>query len=103
MYHNGWLKYMSQIYSMCCYYPLNTQAIFYNGHYIHFDARALNILQSHHIQPFILKVGDSVKLQLKNDGPNLNPKNLYGNSIMKCKRKHGDLNFTLDHMNDTLV
>ena len=93
---------MSYFTSGCCPSTLNIQVLFYDSHYIHFYYRSFNILKSHHIHSFTLKVGDSVNDQPNNNGPNLNLNILYGNVIMKWMRKHGTLKFTPAHMNSVL-
>ena len=77
--------------------------IFYDGHVINFDDRALNILQSHHIQYFILNAGDSIHDKKNDNDPNLKLKNIYGNERMNCTRKHRTLKFMPAHMDDILV
>ena len=79
--------------------PLNPQLLFYDGHRRYFNDRALDILQNHHIQAFMLKVGDSIHDQPSNNGPNLNLKNMYDNTRMNCMMKHGNLKFTPAHKN----
>ena len=74
--YNRWLKDTSNFYSMCRYSILNYQVILYDGHFINFDNRAIEILQSYHIQDFILKSSDSVHEQPNNNGTNLKLKKL---------------------------
>ena len=88
---------------MCCYYPLNPQVLFYDGHGSHFDDRALDILRRNNIQSFILKVGDSVHDQPHNNVPNMKFKNLYNNVRMNWIKHHGTLKFTPTHINSVLV
>ena len=73
---------MAHFTTICGYYTLNLQVLFYEVNYGHFDDRELNILWSHHIQYFIIKVGNSVHDQTKDNGPKLKLKNLYGNEGM---------------------
>ena len=101
--HDRWIKSMSHLSSICCSSPLNTQLILYDGRDVHFDDRSLNILRSHHIKDFILKVGEYLHDQPNNNGPNLNLNNIYNNSRMKWTRKNGTLKFTPAHMNAILV
>ena len=94
---------MTHFASMCCSYPLNPQVLLDNVHGSHFYDRVFNILLSHHIQSFILKVGESVNGHPNDNGSNLRLKNFYGNEGMNCMRKHGDFKFTPAHMNYVLV
>ena len=81
--HYGWLKYMSHFSSMCFYYPLNTQVLFYDEHIRYVENSKFNILWFHHIQAFIRKVGDSVPDHINNNGSNLKLNNMYGYARMK--------------------
>ena len=103
MYSDGWHKSMDLFVSICCYSPLNSQVIFYDGHDIYFDDRELNIHWRHHIQSFILKAGDSVHDHPNNNSPNTKLNNLYGNTRMNWMSNHGTLNFTPPHMNYVIV
>ena len=94
---------MAHFLSICFSYPFNTQLILYGDYDIHFGNRALDILQSHHIQDFILKGGDLVHNQPNDNGPNLKLVNMYGNSRMNRMRKHGTLKFITTHTNSVLV
>ena len=89
--------------SMCFSSTLNPQVLLYDGHGIHFDYRVLNILQSHHIQTFILKTGHYVHDQSNNNGPNLKLNNLYDNARMNWMSNHGTIKFTPSHINSVLV
>ena len=82
---------------------LNPQVLLYDGHDSHFDDKVIHILHSHHIKPFILKVGDSLKEQTNYNGPNLKLRGFYGQSRMNLQRQHGTLKFTTAHMNAVLV
>ena len=103
---DGRHKYMAHFPSMCCSSPLHPKVLFYDGHESHFDIfdnRSLYIIQRHHIQSFVLNLGDSVHYQPNGNGQNLKLKNLYANLRMNWMRNHGTLNFTLPHMNYVLV
>ena len=89
--------------AMCCSSTFNPEVIFYNFHRIHFGNRALNILQIHNIQYFILKSGGSVHDQTNNSGTKLNLNNMYGNARIKWMRKHGTLKLIPAHMNAVLA
>ena len=56
---------------------MNPQVLFFDGHDSHFDDRAIHILRSHHISPFILKAGDSTNDQPNDNGPNCMLKRYY--------------------------
>ena len=60
-------------------------------------------MQSKNIQPFILKVGDSINDQPNDNGPNLTLKDLY--NISKANRilKYGTTRFQPHHMKYVLV
>ena len=77
---------MDHFTSMCFSSILNNQEIY--GHRRNFDDKILHILWSHHIQYFILKAGDSVHYQPKDNGPKYKLNNLYGNSRMNWMSKH---------------
>ena len=100
---NGWHKSMVHFSSVCFSSTLNPQVLLYDGHGIHFDYRVLKILQSHHIQTFILKTGHYVHDQSKNNGPNLKLNNFYDNARMNWMSNHGTLKFTPSHINSVLV
>ena len=100
---NYWLKFMAHFASICCYYPLNPQVIFYYGRDGNFGDRGLTILRSHHIRSFVLKAGESVHNQPNDSGPNFKLKNFYGNAIINWMVKHGTLKFTPSHRNSNLV
>ena len=68
-----------------------------------FDYRAIYILRSHHIKPFILKVGNSGNDQTNHNCPNLNLQGLCGQARMNLQRHHRTLEFTTSHMNYVLV
>ena len=100
---DGWMKVIMNFKTVCGANKLNTQVLFYDIHDSHFYYREINIHLSHHINPFIIKAGDSVNDQPNYNGPNLNMKGLYGKSRMNWQRHHGTLNFTNAHMNYILV
>ena len=100
---DGWHKSMAHFPAMCWYSILNPQVLLYDVHDIYFDYRALNILHKNHIQSFILKAGDYVHDQTKDNGPNMKLKNLYGNAKMNWTRDNGTLKFSPPHMNYVLV
>ena len=99
----GLMKAMMNFKTVCVANKLNQQVLFYDVHEIHFDNRAINILCSHHIKPFVLKAGDSGNDQPNYNGPNLNLKGLYGQAIMNWQRQYVTLKFTNSHMNALLV
>ena len=74
---DGCLKAMTQFSNICGTSPVNNQILFFNGHDSHFDDRALTQMQMENIQPFILKVGDSINNQPNDSGPNSKLKALY--------------------------
>ena len=78
IYRDGWTKSMMNFKTVCGANKLNLQVLFYDGHDSHFDNMSVHILRSHHIKPFVLKAGDSVNDQPNDNGPNIKPKGLYG-------------------------
>ena len=77
------MKAMSLFSRTCGATKINPQVLFFDGHDSHLDDRAIHLLQSHHIYPFIFKAGDSTKDQPNDNGPNLKLKIFYG--IAKVK------------------
>ena len=88
---------------MCFYSPINIQVIFCNGNGRHFYDRAFEILQSHHMKYFILNADDYVHDRYNNNSPKSKLNNIYGNARIKWRRKHGNLEFTPDHINYFIV
>ena len=84
---------MAHFPSICYTSPLNPRVLFYDGHDSHSGDRVLRILWSHHIQPLILKSGDSMNDQPSNISPKLKPNNLYGNSRMNWISEHVTIKF----------
>ena len=72
------MKAMIHFKTVCGENKLNPQVLFYDGHDTHFDDRAIHILRSHHIKPFVLKAGDSGNCHPNDNGSNLKLKGLYG-------------------------
>ena len=60
-------------------------------------------MQSKNIQPFILKVGDSINDQPNDNGLNSTLKDLYNISKAKWTMKYGTTRFQPHHMNSVLV
>ena len=77
-----WMKAMMNFKTVYGAIKLNQQDLFYDLHGSHFDNRAIHILHSYHIKPFILKAGESANDQPNDNGPNLNLKGFYGQSRM---------------------
>ena len=74
----GWMNAMSLFSRACIYSNINQQVLLFDSHDRHVDDRSTNIILSHHISPFILKVGDSTNDQPNYNGPNLKLKRYYG-------------------------
>ena len=72
-----WLKAMTQFSNRCGASPVNNQILFFDGHDSQFDDRALTQMQIENIQPFILKVEDSINDQPNDNRPNSKLKALY--------------------------
>ena len=56
----GWLKAIYHLSSMCGSSHINSQVLLYHGHGRYFYYRSLNILLSHHIKAFIIKLCESL-------------------------------------------
>ena len=74
---DGWLKSMTQLYTIYGGSPINNQIIFFSGHDINFDGRALCFMWYQNIQPFVLKSGNSGNNHINKNGPNAILKSLY--------------------------
>ena len=100
---DGWLKAMTQFSNICGASPVNNQILLFNGHHSHFDDRALAHMQNKNIQPFILKVGESINDQPNDNGSNSTLKALYNLSKANWMVKYGTTRFQPHHMNDVPV
>ena len=98
-----WLKAMTKFFNICSASSVNNQIIFFDGNDIHFYDRAITHMQSKNIQPFILKVGDSINNQPNDNGPNSKLKALYNILKAKWMLKYGTTRFQHHHMNSVLV
>ena len=76
MYKDRWLKPITQHSNVCSATSVNNKIIFFDGHGIHFDDRALIHMDHQNIQPFILKAGESVNDQPNDNGTNAKPMSL---------------------------
>ena len=83
--------------------PLNNQVLLCDGNVKCFEDRALIVLQSYHIQHFILKLGDYVHYQTPPKELKLRLNNMFCNAWMYYTRKHVTLKFTQYHMNAIMV
>ena len=99
----GWLKAMNQFSNICGVYPVNNKILFFDGHDINFDKRALTQMQSKNIQPFLLKVDNSINDQPNDNGPNSKLKALYNILKAKWMLKYVTTRFQHHHMNSVLV
>ena len=88
---------------ICGASPVNNQKLFFDGHNIHFNNRDLTQMQCKNIQPFILKVGDSINDQPNANVPNSKLKALYNVLKDKWILKYGTTRFQPHHMNSVLV
>ena len=64
-------KVMTQLYSVCGTYPVNSQIIFLDIHDSNFEDLALRNMKCRKIQPFVSKEGDSINDQPYDNGPNV--------------------------------
>ena len=74
---DGWIKAMTQLSNICGASPVNNQILLFDGNDSHFENHALTQMKIKNIQPFILKVGDSINNQTNDNGPNSKLKALY--------------------------
>ena len=74
---------MTQFSNICGAYSVNNKILFFDGHDIHFDDLVITKMQRKHIQPFILKSGDSINDQPNDNRPNSKMKAIY--NILKAK------------------
>ena len=70
------MKKMMHFKTVCGENKLNSQVLFYDENDRHLDDRAIHILCSHHIKPFVFKAVDSGKDQPNDNGPNLKLKGI---------------------------
>ena len=89
--------------AVCGANKLNPHVLFYDIHENHFEDRAIHILRSNHIKPFVLNMGDSGNDQPNDNGPKLKLKGICRQERMNWQRHHGTLKFTNAHMNNVLV
>ena len=99
----GWLKPMTQFFNICDKSPVNNQIILFNGHNSHFNDRDLTQMKGKNIQPFILKGGDSINAQPKDNGSNSKLKTFCNISKDKWMLKNGNTIFKPRHMKSVLV
>ena len=99
----GWMKATSLFSRTCGSIKINPQVLLFDGHDSHFDDWATHIMLSHHIYPFILKVGNYTNDQPNDNGPNLKLKRYYSISKVKWQRQLGTMKFTAAHMHSLLV
>ena len=99
----GWLKFMTQFSNICGDSPVNNQILFFDGNDRHFDNHALTKMKIKNIQPFILKVDDSINDQPNENRPNSKLKALYNILKYKWMMKYVTTRFQPHHMNYVLV
>ena len=99
----GWLKVMKQLSNICGASPVNSKILLFNGHDSHFYNHALIQMKSKNIQPFKLKLGDSMNEHPNDNGPNSKLKALYNILKAKWMLKYGTARFQPHHMNYFLV
>ena len=83
------MKAMMHFKNVCVANKHTPKVLFYDGHGSYFDCRAVNILLSHHIKPFILKEVDSENGHSNDDVPNIKLKGLYVQYTLSWQRKRG--------------
>ena len=99
----GWLKAMNQFSNVCGDSPVNNQILFYDGHDSHFKYFELRKMMCKNIQPFVLKLGDSINDQTNDNIPNAKLKSLYNVAKSAWTLKYGTTKFSPHHMNSVLV
>ena len=70
MARDGWLKYVTQLSTVCGALPINNKIVLFGGHDIHFSDRSLSYPEDQNIQPFVLKSGDSGNCHPNDNWPN---------------------------------
>ena len=103
MYKDKWLKPITQHSNVCSATSVNNKIIFFDGHGIHFDDRALIHMDQQNIQPFILKAGESVNDQPNDNGTNSKLKSHCNGVKYVWMLKYGAQEFLPHHMNSILV
>ena len=83
-----WLKDMTQFSNILGASPVNNQILFFDGHNIHFDDRALIQTKIKNIHHLILKAVESI-----NDNPNENRYNSKLKDLYKISKSNWMLNY----------
>ena len=94
---------MNQLSNVCGDSPVNNQILFFDGHGSHFDYFELRKMMCKKIQPFVLKLGESVNDQTNDNSPNAKLKSLYNVAKSAWMLKYGTKKFSPRHMNSVLV
>ena len=87
----------------CYASPVNNQILFFGGHDSHFYDRAIRQMKCQHIQPFVLKSGNSANNQPNDNVPNAKLKSLYNEVTSVWMLKYGTKKCLPCHMNSILL
>ena len=74
---DGWWKSIQQFCKLSRAHAGNNQALFFDGHYSHWDADALDMMSNNFVHGFFLKAVSSGNDQPNNDGSNAKAKSIY--------------------------
>ena len=78
----GWMNAMMHFKTVCGANEINAYFPSYDGHDSNLNDRSIHIIRFHHIKLFGLKAGNSGYDQPNYNGPNLNLKEIFGQSKM---------------------
>ena len=100
---DGWFKVINMFQYLSGAHAGNKQILYFDGHVSHCDANAMDLMAANHVQPFILKAGDSKNNQPNNNGSNAKLKACYNLRKSEWTREYLSTHFSPAHMNSVLV
>ena len=100
---DGWFKVINMFTQLSGAQAGNIQILYYDGHDSHWDADAMDLMAANHVQPFVLKAGDSENDQPNDNGPNAKLKACYNERKHEWTRKFLSTPYSPAHMNSVLV
>ena len=80
---------MTQLSNVCGASPVNNHILFFDVHESHFGKCTQTQMKCRNIQPFVLKLGDSINDQTNDNGPNTKLKYLYNVAESAWMPKYG--------------
>ena len=96
-----WIKSMTQFSNVCSSSLVNDKILLFDEHNIHFDDGVLRKMMCKNIQPFVLKLGNSINKQPNNNGTNSKLKSLYYVRKSACMLKYGTKKISPHHVNSS--